>query len=78
MLTLHRDECARAEYFRGEQISNFYLEKGKHDPARFPFLNPRGSHERAAHSLSKQSPNEIFKLNFAHQTPDHAHSHGKI
>ena len=39
---------------------------------------PLSIHKRTAHSLSKQSPNEIFKLNFAHQTPDHAHSHGKI
>ena len=34
--------------------------------------------ERIAHSLSKQSPNESSKLNFAHQTTDHVHPRGTI
>ena len=38
MQTLHRDECVRADYLRGEQLYYSYLEEEKHDPTRFQFL----------------------------------------
>ena len=37
MLTLHRDECAKAEHFRGEQICNFDLE-GETRSSKIPVL----------------------------------------